>query len=141
MLAVPYLTVPPPADPRAAGPAATALTLAARPESWRPLLEFRPDARWYRLLTDDGRLQVWLLSWLPGQGTDLHDHGDSSGAFAVAAGSLTERVVGPSREVTRELATGRARVFGPHYVHQVVNTGDVPAVSVHVSAEQAGVDW
>jgi predicted metal-dependent enzyme (double-stranded beta helix superfamily) len=110
---------------------------------------------------------VWLLSWLPGQGTDLHDHGAASGAFAVAAGTLTERVLAappgrPPVEVTRSLTTGRCRVFGPRYVHQVTNTGSVPAVSVHVYApgltvmnryaaepsglhhvavEQAGVDW
>ena len=34
----------------------------------------------------------WLLSWLPGQGTGLHDHGGSAGAFAVVRGTLHERV-------------------------------------------------
>ncbi len=37
--------------------------------------------------------QVWLLSWLPEQGTPLHDHGTSAGAFTVVRGTLTERVV------------------------------------------------
>jgi predicted metal-dependent enzyme (double-stranded beta helix superfamily) len=78
-----------------------------------------------------------LLSWLPGQGTDLHDHGPASGAFAIAAGTLTERVVAatpgrPPVEVTRELSAGRCRAFGPHYVHQVTNSGAAAAVSVHV---------
>jgi predicted metal-dependent enzyme (double-stranded beta helix superfamily) len=38
-------------------------------------------------------------------------------------------------EVTRTLATGVSggcSAFGPHYVHQVTNTGTVAAVSVHV---------
>ncbi|MGB6224925.1 MAG: hypothetical protein WBF76_06120, partial [Pseudonocardiaceae bacterium] len=99
--------------------------------------------------------------------TDLHDHGQASGAFAIAAGTLTERVVAakpgrPPVEVTRALHTGRCRAFGPHYIHQVTNIGPVPAVSVHVytpglavmnryrlepsglshlAVEQAGVDW
>ncbi|HEY0127122.1 MAG TPA: cysteine dioxygenase family protein, partial [Blastococcus sp.] len=110
--------------------------------------------------------QVWLLSWLPGQGTPLHDHGTSAGAFAVVRGTLSERVVVAGRDVVREtaddLAPGRVRHFGPHYVHQVTNSGLEPAVSVHVytpglawmntyaveggallrtGTERAGVDW
>lgn len=130
MHAVPYLTVPS-ATPGA--PTSLAMSLAAHPERWQPLVDYRSDTRWYRLLERaDGR-EVWLLSWLPGQGTALHDHGAATGAFAVAAGTLTERVVSRGGvEVTRTLAAGRVRAFGPHYVHQVSNTGTVPAVSVHV---------
>jgi predicted metal-dependent enzyme (double-stranded beta helix superfamily) len=119
------------------------------------------------MLTRTEQREVWLLSWLPGQGTDLHDHGPASGAFAVAAGTLTERVFAtkpgePPVQISRTLATGQSRAFGPHYIHQVTNTGTVPAVSVHVytpsltimnryrlepegllhlAVEQAGVNW
>jgi predicted metal-dependent enzyme (double-stranded beta helix superfamily) len=167
MHAVPYLTVPAPDMVRPGGPTSLAMTLAAHPERWRPLLDYRTDTRWYRVLERTEQREVWLLSWLPGQGTDLHDHGPASGAFAIAAGTLTERVVAakpgrPPVEITRTLNTGRCRAFGPHYVHQVTNTGAVPAVSVHVytpaltvmnryrleppglrhlAVEQAGVDW
>jgi predicted metal-dependent enzyme (double-stranded beta helix superfamily) len=165
--AVPYLTVPAPDLARTGSPASIAMNLAAHPERWWPLLGYRTDTRWYRLLERTSQHEVWLMSWLPGQSTDLHDHGPASGAFAIATGTLTERVVAakpgrPPVEVTRELAAGRCRAFGPHYVHQVTNTGTVPAVSVHVYApglaimnryrveplglrhvavEQAGVDW
>lgn len=167
MYAVPDLTVPVAGSAGSGSPITLAMRLAAHPERWRPLVDYRTDTRWYRLLERTGQHQVWLLSWLPGQGTDLHDHGPASGAFAVGAGTLTERVVAakPGRspvEVTRALAVGHCRVFGPHYVHQVTNTGTVPAVSVHVYApgltvmntyrldpqellhlgvEQAGVNW
>jgi predicted metal-dependent enzyme (double-stranded beta helix superfamily) len=165
--AVPYLTVPAADTVRPGSPTSIAMTLAAHPERWRPLVDYRADTRWYRLLESTGRHEVWLLSWLPGQGTDLHDHGPACGSFAVAAGTLTERVVAvkpgrPPVEVTRALDAGSSRAFGPHYVHQVTNTGGVPAVSVHVytpglsvmnryrlephelrhvAVEQAGVDW
>ena len=33
------------------------------------------------------------MSWLPGQQTDRHDHGDAAGAFTVVSGSLTEHVL------------------------------------------------
>jgi hypothetical protein len=164
------------------GSAALATTLALRPGLWRPLVRFREETRWTRLLdpellagsldpslhADLAAAEVWLLSWVPGQGTALHDHGASAGAFAVAQGVLTERVVAAGRggrhprETTGELSAGRVRAFGPHYVHQVRNAGTEPAVSVHVYAprltvmntyrveddrlrrigtEQAGVDW
>ena len=88
--------------------------------------------------------QVWLLSWLPGQGTPLHDHGNSAGAFAVARGTLTEKVVagggpGRPRETDTVLPTGRLRFFGAHHVHQVTNRHDEPAVSVHVYAPRLTV--
>jgi predicted metal-dependent enzyme (double-stranded beta helix superfamily) len=134
--AVPYLTVPAPEMARPGGPTSLAMALAACPEWWRPLVDYCIGTRWCQLLEQTEQHEVWLLSWLPGQGTDLHDHGPASGAFAVAAGTLTERVVAKSgrlpTEVTHELAVGHCRAFGPHYVHQVTNSGSVPAVSVYV---------
>jgi mannose-6-phosphate isomerase-like protein (cupin superfamily) len=162
-----------------AGAAGIAVALALHPELWQPLVQYREGSRWTSLL-DPARAaavldpsqheelagaQVWLLSWLPGQGTPLHDHGQSAGAFAVAGGTLTERVV-TSRPgaplVATDLTTGRVRWFGPHHVHQVHNSGAEPAVSIHVytpplrlmntyrveptglirtGTERAGVDW
>lgn len=166
----------------ASGSAALAITLALRPDLWAPLVDYREETRWTRLLEaadvadavdpdlypELDRSEIWLLSWLPGQATALHDHGPSSGAFAVAQGTVFERVVTANRrgrrarELGADLVTGRVRMFGPHYVHQVRNTSSQPAVSVHVYAprlsvmntyrfqderlvrigtEQAGVDW
>jgi hypothetical protein len=172
-------TAPPTTAP--AGAAALAVALAIRTDLWADRVEYREESRWTSLLDPadvahalDPSLhaelhdaQVWLLSWLPGQGTPLHDHGTSAGAFAVARGTLTERVVArgtgtSARQSTADLAAGRVRFFGAHYVHQVVNTVHEPAVSVHVYAprltlmntyrldesglvrvgtERAGVDW
>ena len=169
-----------PAD-RRTGSAALAAALAVVADRWLPLVEYRAGSRWSAPLPHDAaadvldpslhedlaRAQVWLLSWLPGQGTPLHDHGASAGAFAVASGTLTERVVAqrrtqPPHQSTADLSAGRVRHFGPHYVHQVTNDGDRPAVSVHVytpgltwmnryeitdgglrrtGTERAGVDW
>ena len=174
--------LPPSSDAttRRAGAAGLAAALGAAADQWLHLVEYRATSRWTHLLpiTDaagvlDASLhaeladaQVWLLSWLPEQGTPLHDHGTSAGAFAVVRGTLTERVVVAGRTGVREsaddLLPGRVRHFGPHYVHQVVNPGTDPAVSVHVytpglswmntytvdsgtlrrtGTERAGVDW
>jgi predicted metal-dependent enzyme (double-stranded beta helix superfamily) len=170
----------PDATTRRTGAAGLAAALAAAADRWLDLVEYRAASRWTHLLPladaaavlDDSLhaeladAQVWLLSWLPEQGTPLHDHGTSAGAFAVVRGTLAERVVVAGRDGVREsaddLTPGRVRHFGPHYVHQVTNAGLAPAVSVHVytpglswmntyaigdgallrtGTERAGVDW
>jgi len=165
---------------RRTGAAGLAAALAAASDRWLSLVEYRSTSRWTHLLPTGGAAslldpelhddlagaQVWLLSWLPSQGTPLHDHAASAGAFAVVRGTLTERVVSAGssgvRESTTGLTGGRLRHFGPHYVHQVTNQHAEPAVSVHVytpglrlmntyrvadgdlvrtGTERAGVDW
>jgi quercetin dioxygenase-like cupin family protein len=71
---------------------------------------------------------VWLLSWVPGQGSGLHDHGRSSGVLTILDGTLTER----TERDTRALGAGAQRVFAPGYVHEVVNDALEPAVTLHV---------
>jgi len=97
-----------------------------------PYIDYDPDERWHQRIYRDGRMDIWLISWLPTQGTQLHDHGGSSGAFTVLSGSLTEAVVtgGTSLvEHTRDAADSVG--FGAHYVHDVRNLSEAPAVSVH----------
>jgi predicted metal-dependent enzyme (double-stranded beta helix superfamily) len=138
---------------------------ATDPATWPTPLRFDPDRRWYARLARTGDHEAWLLSWLPGQSTELHDHGGVAGAFTVLAGHLTEATPtrGPRVElVERSYRPGATRRFGPQHVHRVVNSGSVPAVSLHVyspvltrmtryavadgelrtlAVEQAGRDW
>jgi hypothetical protein len=126
--------------------------------NWPVTPRFDAASRWYARLGGDPTHEAWLLTWLPGQSTDLHDHGGSAGAFLVVGGVLTEQVVragaaGVPREagpvvpreagpvVPREASLGEAilgegtvRAFGPRHVHRIVNAGAVPAVSLHVYA-------
>jgi predicted metal-dependent enzyme (double-stranded beta helix superfamily) len=97
--------------------------IAAQPASWRDIVRFDAGRRWYQRLelTDDH--EVWLLSWLPGQETGFHDHGEAVGAFAVAARRPRAR--------NRTFVAGQVRPFGAGHVHDVVNASAVPAVSVH----------
>jgi predicted metal-dependent enzyme (double-stranded beta helix superfamily) len=116
--------------------------VAAQPESWAGLVRFGAGQRWYRRLELAEDREVWLLSWLPGQGTGFHDHGLAAGAFAVVQGRLRERTVtaapGPARRRPgagalrqRTVAAGGIRSFGPRYVHDVANASAEPAVTVH----------
>ncbi|RKN15365.1 cysteine dioxygenase [Micromonospora musae] len=113
-------------------PLAVAARWAAEPAGWPVPLRFDPVQRWYARLAADADHEVWALSWLPGQGADLHDHGGSAGAFLVVAGVLTEETVAGGRLRPHRLPAGSARRFGSRHVHAVTNRGDVPAVSVHV---------
>ncbi|MET8370431.1 cysteine dioxygenase [Micromonospora profundi] len=104
----------------------------ADPTRWPVALRFDPVQRWYARLATGVDHEVWALSWLPGQGTDLHDHGGSAGAFRVVAGALTEETVSGGRLSPRLLPAGSGRRFGSRHVHVVTNRGVTPAVSVHV---------
>jgi hypothetical protein len=110
--------------------------IAERPGQWRPIVRYSAGHRWYcRLDTDDpaANYEVWLLSWLPGQETGFHDHGDASGAFAIAEGGLQEVTGIPGSTAIRDrvLSAGAVRAFGPAHVHDVRNIAARPAVSVH----------
>ena len=92
---------------------AIARRFAAAPEQWPVAPRFTAAERWYHRLAAEPDHEVWLLTWLPGQGTDLHDHGGSAGAFQVYAGTLTEDTVqradSSPRIVARELGEGAGR--------------------------------
>ena len=128
--------------------------LTQRPAEWVARVRLDAEGRWYERIHVDASCEIWLISWLPGQSTGFHDHGRSSGAFAVVWGDLHECVVpGLSPEAAVASVTPRpharpggtvgdtlinrvlpgvVRSFGPRYVHDVRNTSDSSvAVSVH----------
>lgn len=172
--------------PSVASAAALVRRVGAEPPLWQDRLRFgHRDERFYARLDVDPDHEVWLIAWLPGQGTGLHDHGEALGAFTVVQGALTETTVttagagtGPIgggavpggrispgtvvRPTRRHFGAGQVHGFGYEHVHDVANTGDVPAVSVHayapeltamtryavvdrrltvLASERAGVDW
>ena len=108
--------------------AAAVADLAETCDAWLPRVRLSPEGRWYERLHSDGEREIWLISWLPGQSTGLHDHGGSRGAFAVALGALEEVDLAETRTVT----AGAPRAFGADYVHEVRNVSTAPAVSVHM---------
>ncbi|MGW7492278.1 cysteine dioxygenase [Streptomyces sp. NPDC054786] len=154
-LAIPHLLPPVASHPSTvAGFAGLARSIAADRAAWAPLVRYDTTSRWYHRLRavpqalgsapklsaplEQGGppyageapigYEVWLLSWVPGQGSGRHDHGASSGVLTVLEGELTEHAgTGP-----RTLAAGAQRVFAPGYVHEVVNDALAPAVSLHI---------
>jgi Cysteine dioxygenase type I len=125
-----------PAGPRPlsrAGLGELTRSVASAKQIWRPLVRFSREQRWFHrlALTDD--YEIWLLTWLPGQSTGFHDHGQASGAFAVAQGELHETLGAPgARRVRhRTAAAGSVTCFAGQHLHDVSNVAAGPAVSVH----------
>lgn len=110
---------------------------AAEVRAGRHEVRADPDERWHVRLHSDEQVDVWLISWTTEQGTELHDHGDSAGAFTVVSGRLTESVHRRGRGAVRGLLvdlareTGETVHFGEHYIHDVRNVDAETAVSVH----------
>ncbi|CAG7636328.1 cysteine dioxygenase [Actinacidiphila bryophytorum] len=132
-LALPHLLPPVPQHPGTVAEfAGVARSIAADRGRWAPLVRYDATTRWYARLQTGPGYEVWLLSWLPGQSSGLHDHGGSSGVLTVLQGALRERALGRRGETTRLLTGGGQRAFAPGYVHEVVNDRLEPAVSLHV---------
>ncbi|MFE4701288.1 cysteine dioxygenase [Streptomyces sp. NPDC056738] len=129
ILEVPHLLQPPREHPSTVAEfAGLARSIAADRSQWEHLVRYDAASRWYHQLRTGPGYEVWLLSWVPGQGSGLHDHGGSSGVLTVLDGALTEH----TERGTRALGSGAQRVFAPGYVHEVVNDTLEPAVSLHV---------
>jgi predicted metal-dependent enzyme (double-stranded beta helix superfamily) len=114
--------------------AAEVRRLTAAPAEWVARVRLDPEGRWYEQIRVDDALELWLISWLPGQSTGFHDHGGANGAFGVVWGELSESVAtrGAVTSAANPVAAGAVRSFGPRHVHDVRNSsaGSV-AVSVH----------
>jgi hypothetical protein len=96
-----------------------------------------PCERCWRTIVANEQLEAWVVAWPVGGAIELHDHGNSAGAVVVARGTLTETCVRPGDDrgviaTSASIGTGEHVEFGPEYVHDFVNTGPGPALSVHV---------
>jgi predicted metal-dependent enzyme (double-stranded beta helix superfamily) len=100
---------------------------------WLDLVMFSTDERWFSRLELTEDYEIWLLSWLPGQRTGLHDHGEAAGAFAVAQGELQETMAKPGSRLlaSRRASQGTVRSFGERHLHDMSNVSAAPAISVH----------
>jgi mannose-6-phosphate isomerase-like protein (cupin superfamily) len=107
--------------------------LADDPARWQAKIRFGTDDRWWTRLYGDDVVDVWLLTWVQDTGTDLHDHGESAGAFAVVSGELEEvRPDATHRGLTATtLHGGDVREIPRGTIHDVRSPSRLPAVSLH----------
>jgi Cysteine dioxygenase type I len=107
--------------------------LAENPAEWQAQIRFGAEERWWTRLRGDDVVDVWLLTWVTDTGTDLHDHGESRGAFTVVSGELEE--VRPDGQKGDLIATpvpaGGVRSVERGVVHDVRSPSLLPAISIH----------
>src|SRR6478736_6114719 len=88
--------------------------IAAPTDIWEPLVHDNPERRCYELVYEDERMDAWILSWMPGQGTGFHDHYISGVGLSVASGCVREDLMVYGREhQSRSLRPGDTRQGGP----------------------------
>ena len=92
---------------------------------------FDPIARWRLRLARSGQVEVWLVTWTPGQSSSWHEHGTAA-AYTVLDGELTEtRPHGRAGTRATRRRPGRGAAAGPGHLHTLQNLGVLPAISVH----------
>ena len=106
--------------------------IADRPDLWQPLVVVDRHRRRYELLYEDDRVDIWVLSWMPGQRTGFHDHDRSDVALICAQGELDEGSLAIEAEAeTVRMTPGASRVGPAGYIHAVAHRAGEPAVSIH----------
>lgn len=112
---------------------AMAYGFAGRASDWPGLDD--PLERCWRTIAATERFEAWVVAWPVGGTVELHDHGGSAGAVVVASGTLVElslgSVHGEPKTNTKSIP-GHHLSFGRGHIHDFVNHGPDPALSVHV---------
>jgi mannose-6-phosphate isomerase-like protein (cupin superfamily) len=103
--------------------------LSAAPDLWRREVRHDPAARHSVRLLSTARYDVWVIGWMAGHRTTLHDHGRSSGALAVVEGALEETLPGG---LTRTIGPGEVVDLPGGLMHDVAAVGAEPVTSIHV---------
>ena len=95
-----------------------------------------PKQRWFSRLHSDDELDVWLISWVAGHPTALHDHGGSLGALTLLTGALHECRWDGDKLRHRRLNAGDQAAFPLGWVHDVAwaPAGQAPAPTLSVHA-------
>ena len=144
------LALRPPAIPAVPGPTRLRLpdllhitdqdaddVLSGRYDHLLPSHGIPEDERWFTRLRSEDELDVWLISWVPGEPTELHDHSGSLGALTLLSGALHESRWTGSELRRRRLTAGGQAAFPLGWVHDVTwapSTVSTPTLSVHAYA-------
>lgn len=101
------------------------------------LARFEREAYTRQLAYRGPGIELWLVSWLPGQGSTIHDHAGATTMNIVLAGSLIEErferaAGGIVLAGTQRLDSDALDVLSAAAIHRVRVVGDHPAVTLHL---------
>lgn len=100
--------------------------------AWRDYVAVCEDYRDYRLVFENDYVDIWVLSWLPGQETGFHDHDISEVGICVAEGAIREHHMHVYQPDTNHVIRPGETQEGPFgYIHRVEHCEGEPAISVH----------
>lgn len=125
---------PRPLDPPdGGGLAALAARVAPDEARWRDAAPARPGQRTFARVHAGDHVEVWVIRWgADDHDTGFHDHGTSTGAIAVAAGTVVEEQLVLGGPPARRTLTASAVVgFDETHVHRVRFGGGEAAVTLH----------
>ena len=112
--------------------------LTGRYDHLMPAAGIPLNERWFTRLHSDDELDVWLISWVRGEATELHDHSGSLGALTLLSGALHETRWAGDRLRRRRLTAGDQAAFPLGWVHDVtwapVESAGPPAPTLSVHA-------
>lgn len=112
------------------------IAIAAGLAEVSPAWDLRPGEsqgeRHYERILVTPSYEAWRIHWPAGTSLDLHDHGESAGAFAIVDGRLDETTLQRGQAITRALDAGHVSSFDTGCIHGVANRGLQGATSIHV---------
>jgi predicted metal-dependent enzyme (double-stranded beta helix superfamily) len=107
--------------------------------AWHGRARFREGTEYHReRVHSTGDLEVWLLSWLPGQISPIHDHGGAVTVTTVLSGTVFEErfertggsLVRPTWTTLR--SAGDVDRLEPAAIHRVRPLGNVVTLHLYV---------
>ena len=102
--------------------------IAARPDLSAAARRRRSRTAAFELLYDDDQVDIWVLSWMPGQKTGFHDHDRSTVALMCVQGELDEGSLTIGTDATLLRMTAGTIRSGPGgYIHSVSHQAGEPA--------------
>lgn len=112
--------------------------------SFHSRAKFREGAEYHRELVDSALgYEIWLMSWLPGQITPIHDHGGARTVTTVLSGTVLEegfeRIGGTDELEVRPTWTRRREIgdidpIDPAAIHRVQPIGTVVTLHLYLPA-------
>lgn len=105
------------------------------------LKQFKENQYARHLVFKSDRVEILLVCWRPGQGTPIHDHGESDGLMFILEGEITNTTYqADGRKVSTVWRKGDMGHTPVGARHEVKNTSNEDVVSLHIYAPPLDID-
>lgn len=89
------------------------------------------------MIYDNGNFHIYAMSWLPGDGTSIHDHSHVEWGSVLFCGDFCHRVYNLKKGVLTltekdDVKRASVEIVKPYLIHAMTNLGDKPIISIHI---------